>query len=186
MPLIYLLRFINQLGRIIFIPILPLFILSLIHNPDKVNSTTGIIMGASSAATAIFSIFLGRMGDRSDHRMIVLCCLASSCLSFFMQSFVHTDWHLMWLQVLYGAALGGTVTGISALLANHTPIGSEGAVYGLDNAVNAAARVIGPMLGVAILSWKGPRMVFGTAALLYLIATLLAAARLFTLRKGSG
>jgi MFS family permease len=32
-PLIYALRFINQMGRIIFIPILPLFIMSLIDNP---------------------------------------------------------------------------------------------------------------------------------------------------------
>lgn len=60
--LIYALRFINQTARIIFIPILPLFIITLIDNPDRVNSYTGIVIGASSAATAIFSVFFGRMG----------------------------------------------------------------------------------------------------------------------------
>ena len=37
-PLAYTLRFINQMGRIIFMPILPLFILALIDNPDRINS----------------------------------------------------------------------------------------------------------------------------------------------------
>jgi len=35
--------------------------------------------------------------------------------------------------------------------------------------------MIGPLLGVGIAAWIGPRMVFGTAALLYLTAALLAA-----------
>ena len=78
------------------------------------------------------------------------------------------------LLIFYGTALGGTVTGISALLANATQEGDEGFVYGLDNAVNSCARMVGPMLGVAISGWLGFRMVFGTAALLYLLAGAIA------------
>ena len=75
--------------------------------------------------------------------------------------------------MLYGAALGGIITGISALLANYTQQGDEGAVYGLDNSITAGARMIGPLLGVGISTLFGIRMVFGTAALLYLIASVL-------------
>jgi DHA1 family multidrug resistance protein-like MFS transporter len=66
------------------------------------------------------------------------------------------------------------VTGISALLANTTREGDEGFVYGLDNSVNSGARMVGPMLGVTISGWLGLRMVFGAAALLYLLAGVLA------------
>ena len=173
--LAFILRFINQMGRIIFIPILPLFVLSLIDVPDKINSFTGIVIGASSAATAIFSIYLGRLGDRSGYRRIVITGLAVTAFLFLLQAVVTAGWQLLGLQVLYGVALGGIVPGISALLAVFSRQGDEGAVYGLDNAINSGARMIGPLLGVGISAWLGVRMVFGTAALFYLIAALLAA-----------
>jgi DHA1 family multidrug resistance protein-like MFS transporter len=173
--LAFILRFINQMGRIIFIPILPLFVLSLIDAPDKINSFTGIVIGASSAATAIFSIYLGRLGDRSGYRRIVIIGLAVTAFLFLLQTVVTAGWQLLGLQVLYGVALGGIVPGISALLAVFSQQGDEGAVYGLDNAINSGARMIGPLLGVGISAWLGVRMVFGTAALFYLIAALLAA-----------
>jgi DHA1 family multidrug resistance protein-like MFS transporter len=173
-PLAYTLRFINQMGRIIFMPVLPLFILTLIDNPDMINSYTGIVIGLSSAATAFFSIYLGRMGDRSGYRRTVIVCLLVVFVLFLLQALVSAGWQLLVLQMLYGIALGGIVPGISALLAVYSRQGDEGAVYGLDNAITSGARMIGPMLGVSIAAWFGVRMVFGAAALLYLTAALLA------------
>jgi MFS transporter, DHA1 family, multidrug resistance protein len=172
--LAYTLRFINQLGRIIFMPILPLFILSLIDSPQRINSFTGIVIGSSSAATAIFSVYLGRLGDRTGYRRIVIIGMISSFLLFLLQAVVSAGWQLLGLQVLYGIALGSIVPGISALLAVYSRQGDEGAVYGLDNAITSGARMIGPLLGVGISAWLGVRMVFATAALLYLAAGLLA------------
>lgn len=176
--LAYALRFINQMGRIIFIPILPLFILPLIDTPNRINSFTGIVIGSSSAATAIFSVYLGRLGDRSGYRRIVVIGLMVTSVLFLLQAVVTTGWQLLSLQVLYGIALGGIVPGISALLAVFSREGDEGAVYGLDNAITSGARMIGPLLGVGLAAWLGVRMVFGAAALFYLTAGLLAAWRL--------
>ncbi len=172
--LAYTLRFINQMGRIVFMPILPLFVLSLIDSPDKINSFTGIVIGASSAATAIFSVYLGRLGDRAGYRWIVIIGLLVTAFLFLLQTMVTAGWQLLGLQVLYGVALGGIVPGISALLAVFSRQGDEGAVYGLDTAITSGARMIGPLLGVGISAWFGVRMVFGTAGLLYLAAALLA------------
>ena len=173
-PLIYILRFINQMGRIIYIPILPLFIISLIDNPGRVNGFTGLVIGISSASTAFFSIFLGRIGDQRGHRRIVIPCLLCSALLFLIQSMVGAGWQLLILQLFYGVALGGIITGISTLLADYSQPGDEGAVYGLDSSITSGARMIGPMLGVAISAYIGIRMVFGAAALLYLVAGVLA------------
>ena len=171
--LLFLLRFINQIGQIIFIPILPMFIISMIDNPKQVNSYTGIVIGIASASTAIFSVFAGRVGDRTGHRPVVIICLLSAAVVFFLQSLSQYGWQLIGLQTCYGIALGGIITGISALLASYTQEGDEGAVYGLDNSINAGARMIGPMLGVSISVLFGVRMVFGTASLFYLIAGVL-------------
>jgi DHA1 family multidrug resistance protein-like MFS transporter len=172
--MLYSLRFINQMGRMIFIPILPMFILSLIGSPARVNSLTGLTIGIASAATAIFAVFLGRWGDRTDHRRILIACSLFCSVFFLLQTIVNNGWQLLALQALTGAALGGIIPGISALLANYTRQGDEGAIYGLDNSIVSGARVVGPMLGVSVAMWLGLRAVFATAALLYLSAAMLA------------
>lgn len=171
---IYSLRFINQMGRIIYFPILPLMVLSLIENPDQGNRFTGIVIGVSSAAAAIFAVYFGRLGDRIGHRPLLIVFFMCCSLLFALQAFVDAGWQLFALQTLYGIALGGIVPTISALLAQQTCQGDEGAVYGLDNSITSGARVVGPMLGVIISAWIGMRAVFGVAALLYFAAGLMA------------
>lgn len=180
--MLYSLRFINQMGRMIFIPILPMFILSLIDNPARVNSLTGLTIGLASAATAVFAVFLGRLGDRVGHRRVLIACSLGCCVFFLLQAMVNSGWQLFALQAFTGAALGGIVPGISALLANYSRQGDEGAIYGLDNSIVSGARAVGPMLGVSVGIWLGLRAVFASAALLYLSAALLA---VFGLRQKS-
>ncbi|WP_044346823.1 MFS transporter [Dethiosulfatarculus sandiegensis] len=172
--LIYSLRFINQMSRILFIPILPLFALTLLEDPEGVNSFTGVVIGLSSLATAFFSVYLGQVGDRGSHRKILIVCLALAGVFFVSHGFAQNAWQLLVLQVFYGVALGGSVTGISALLAHLTKHGDEGAVYGLDSSVNSGARMLGPLLGVGISAALGVRTVFFLAGSLYIVACILA------------
>ena len=141
--MVYCLRFINHMGRMIFIPILPMYLLALLVSADRVNSFTGLVVGIAAAATTAFAVFLGRLGDRIGHRRILIAC-SFCCFSFFgLQSLVADGWQLLLLQALTGAALGGIVPGISALLAHYTRLGDEGAAYGLDNSIVSAARMVG-------------------------------------------
>ena len=172
--IVYALRFINHLGRMIFMPILPMFLLALLVSPDRVNSFTGLVVGIAAAATTAFAVLLGRLGDRIGHRRILIVC-SICCFGFFTLQALATDgWQLLGLQALTGMALGGIVPGISALLAGYTNHGDEGAAYGLDNSVVSGARMVGPLLGVGIGMWLGLRAVFAAAALLYLVAAALA------------
>ena len=171
---LYSLRFMNHMGRMIFIPILPMFLLSLLDHSEGVNSYTGFVIGISSIATAFFAMFLGRLGDRIGHRGIIIICSFLCFLFFIFQSLAYMAWHILILQILTGAALGGIVPGISALLARTTQHGDEGVVYGLDTSIVSGARFVGPILGVSIAMGFGLRAVFITAALIYLFAALMA------------
>ncbi len=170
----YSLRFLDSLVRMLFLPILPLFALELIADATRVNSFTGLVIGSASASAAVFSVFLGRLGDRTGHRRIVILGSFLGFLSFLLQGVVTSGWQFLVLQVFAGIAHGGVVTGVSALLARYTACGEEGAVYGLDNSINSGARAVAPMIGVAIAIWLGLRAVFGAAALFYLAAAVLA------------
>jgi DHA1 family multidrug resistance protein-like MFS transporter len=170
----YSLRFLDSLVRMLFIPILPLFALELVTEATRVNSFTGVVIGAASVSAAVCAVFFGRLGDRTGHRPVVIWASLLGVLSFFLQSVVTSAWQFLALQVIAGIAHGGVVTGVSALLARYTACGEEGAVYGLDNSINSGARTVAPMIGVSIALWLGLRAVFGAAALFYLAAALLA------------
>jgi DHA1 family multidrug resistance protein-like MFS transporter len=170
----YALRFLDSLARMAFIPILPLFALELLSEAELVNSFTGLVIGSAAVAAAVFSVFFGRLGDRTGQRPIVIVCALTGFISFLMQAWAGSAWQVLLLQFLAGIAHGGIVTGVSALLARYTECGEEGAVYGLDNSINSGARALAPMIGVSIAVWLGFRAVFGAISLLYLAATTVA------------
>jgi DHA1 family multidrug resistance protein-like MFS transporter len=75
--------------------------------------------------------------------------------------------------MLSGFAAGGMIPTIAALMNLWSPAGSQGATYGLDTSVNAAARTVAPMVGAALAYWMGLRGVFGAAAIIYGLIALL-------------
>ncbi len=174
----YCLRFISQFGRMMIYPILPFFIQSLMNNPSRVNTFTGMVVGINSVFVTLSAIFLGRLGDRIGHTRILICCFIGGALAFLPQGFVTAPWQLLVLQAMAGMALGGIIPSISALLARFTPQGEEGVVYGLDNSVSSGARAFAPILGASVAIWMGLRTTFTAIGLLFFMAAILSLWRL--------
>ncbi len=174
----YLMRFLTQLGRMMILPVMPLFI-ALLLAQDKsgigVNTFTGLVIGVASATTMASAIYLGRLGDRLGHRRIVAVSALLAALLFMVQSLVTAGWQLLVLQALVGVALGGVIPTVSALLAGYTRPGIEGTVYGLDNTIVSGARAVAPLAGSGVALWLGLRATFAATAVVFLLAALLAA-----------
>lgn len=173
-PITYGLRFMVQLGRMMIVPIAPLFVQMLLGDRGGVNTFTGLVVGSASATTTISAIYLGRLGDRIGHRRILTLATLGAALLYLPQSLVVAGWQLLVLQALVGVAMGGIVPAISALLARYTREGEEGTVYGLDNSITSTARAIAPLLGAGVAAWAGLRVTFAVAAVIYLMAGALA------------
>lgn len=179
--LAYLVRFSAWLGRNLIVPFLPLFVAGIVADRSLAGIHTGIAIGLASASGTLSAIVLGRLGDRIGHRRILVVSAVATALAYLPMAAVRTVWQLDALNVLVGAAVGGVLPAISALLAQYTRAGREGSVYGLDNAVVAAARAVAPLLGgavVALLSTAAEpdyRGVFVAAGVLFLATATLAA-----------
>jgi DHA1 family multidrug resistance protein-like MFS transporter len=171
----FLIRFMTSMARMMILPIIPLFIASILVDSSKLNTFTGLVMGIASAATTISAVFLGKLGDRVGYRRVLIISLIIMGALYFPQGFVTAGWQLLVLQGLVGVALGGVLPIVSALLANYVKIGGEGAAFGLDNSINAAGRAVAPMLGAAIATGWGHTAVFVATGLVYLAAMLMAA-----------
>ncbi|MEM7028106.1 MAG: MFS transporter [Chloroflexota bacterium] len=147
------LRFMSNLARMAIYPILPLFLATLLTETDGFNTFTGLMFGVTAAASTATAVYLGKLGDRIGHRKIVLACAFLTGALYILQSQVGNEWQLFILQGLTGAAAGGILPALSALLARYTKPGEEGSVYGIDNGVGAGGRAVSPLVGsgVAIL-----------------------------------
>ncbi|MDQ3249924.1 MAG: MFS transporter, partial [Chloroflexota bacterium] len=157
------------LGSTITLPIASLFIVSLTGTETGAASITGIVIGAAAFASALSAAPLGRLGDRIGHQRILIGAAIGAALLYLPQAFVTTATQLAVLQALSGLAVGGLVPATAALMNLWAPIGNQGATYGLDNSVQAAARAIAPMVGAGIALGWGMRGVFASAAVVYLL-----------------
>jgi len=178
--LTFLLRFFTQLGRMLVFPFVPLFLELLLRGTAHLNTFTGLVTTIGSAAASISTLLLGRLGDRVGYRLIVITCTLSAAIFYVLQSFSTNGWQLLILQGLIGITIGGLFPSISALLANYSKPGEEGAVYGLDNSITAGARAVAPMLGSTVVMLFTLRSAFLATALLF---TITAAIALFFLPK---
>jgi DHA1 family multidrug resistance protein-like MFS transporter len=172
--LIYTLRAMSWLGRMTLVPVIPLFIQSLLPESARVSTFTGLVVGVAAATGTLSAIYLGRLGDRIGHRRVLYVSALTAGLFYLPQAYVTAGWQLLILQALVGAAIGGVIPAISALLSNFTRPGQEGAVYGLDSSVAAGARAVAPLIGAGVALWFGMPATFFVAGILFSLTAILA------------
>jgi DHA1 family multidrug resistance protein-like MFS transporter len=170
----YGLRFMSQLARMTILPILPLFIQTLVIGSIGLNTFVGLVIGASAATMTISSVYLGRLGDRIGHRKVLMVSVACAALLYIPQSMVKEGWQILVLQALTGVTMGGILPSISALLARYTEQGDEGAVYGMDSSITSAGRAVAPMVGGSVAAWLGLQATILTTAVLLFVTLVLA------------
>ena len=171
---VYLIRFVVWLGRNVIIPFAPLFMASLLADGARVGTFTGLMIGVASATGTGSAIYLGRLADRIGAKRVLVVSAVFAALFYLPQGFVESAWQLIVLQGLTGAAFGGIMPSLSALLSLYTQTGEEGAVYGLDNAVMSGGRAAAPLLGAALVFTVGFRGMFVATGGMLLATALLA------------
>lgn len=172
--LIFFFRFVSWLSRNILVPYLPLFMATLLMNQTRLNTLTGLTIALSSATGTITAVVLGRLGDRVGHKRILVSCALLASVAYLPQFWVQEVWQLLLLQALTGAAAGGIMPVLSALLNHYTEPGEEGAAFGFDTSVVSLSRAIAPMVGAAIVVMGGFRYIFLASSCLLVLTALLA------------
>lgn len=165
---LYGLTFLRSLGATLTTPILALFILSLNQGQQAgAAALTGLVIGAAALTSAISAVFLGRLGDRIGHTKVLVGSALAAMVLYAPQTWAQSAWQLILFQALGGLAIGGLVPSVAALMNLWGPAGQQGATYGLDNSVQASARVVAPLAAASIAAVVGYRGVFAGAAFVY-------------------
>jgi DHA1 family multidrug resistance protein-like MFS transporter len=163
----------NNLSNSVTRPMLPLFVQTITPTAADAATATGLIVGVSAMANAAAAVVLGKMADRLGRRRVLIACVVVASALHFPQMFTTNPTQLLILRVLVGLAAGGLVPVANAVIAEHTPDGRQGAIFGLSASLNAFGRALGPMLGTVVAtSWSVGGVFAVTGIMLGLVAIL--------------
>ena len=165
-------RFVMRLGFHSTRPIVPLLIQDIVPRGVHVASASGLVSGVSMAVGAVA---LGRLGDRVGYRRIMVACAVVSAILYLAHFSAGELSAVLFLQAGTALAMSGILVSIFASLTWVAPEGQEGAVYGVDQSVDAVVSSIGPVVGSALAASLGLRAPFIFAAGVFGLACVVAA-----------
>jgi DHA1 family multidrug resistance protein-like MFS transporter len=168
--------FVVRLAQMGVRPIMPLYVGELGRYDDhRAASIAGLAFGLLGLTSAFSSVYLGRRGDRTGHRTILLGCTLGAGLIYLPMAFVVAAWQMVVLQGLFGVAAGGLIPAANAIVANATPGERRGFIYGITASVSSLGGFFGPLAGAAVAASLGFRATFvGAAGLLLALTTAVA------------
>lgn len=114
----------------------------------------GIILSASSFATAIASAFVGKMFDRLSHAVIFIIAYVLYGISLAMIPFVSWEWQIFIPVIIFGVAQGINIPALQTVMANKAPLEYRGIFLSFNGMVLRIGQTTGPLLiGFVYLAW---------------------------------
>jgi multidrug resistance protein len=172
--------FIDMLGLLMILPLLPFYAKSLGAN----GLIVGLLVSSFSVAQLISAPIWGRFSDRYGRRPALIVGLVASAIAYVVFAYADSLWLLFLSRIVQGAG-GGTVSVIQAYVADATKPEDRAKSLGWLSAATNAGVAIGPVIGSWVQHWSThtPGLV---AAALCVINVVFASRYLTEARKPSG
>jgi multidrug resistance protein len=156
-------NFVDMVGFMIVLPLLPFYALDLQATPELV----GLLIAAFSIAQLVAAPFWGRVSDRYGRRPALLIGLTASAIAYVVFGFAESLWLLFLSRLVQGA--GGGTTGVAQAYVADTMAPRERAkALGWLSAATSAGVAFGPVIGsfAAHLGRAAPGLVAAALCLL--------------------
>jgi multidrug resistance protein len=135
-------NFVDMVGFMIVLPLLPFYALDLHASPEIV----GLLIAAFSIAQLVSAPLWGRVSDRYGRRPALLIGLTASALAYLVFGFAESLWLLFLSRLVQGA--GGGTTGVAqAYVADTMPPRERAKALGWLSAATSAGVAFGPVIG---------------------------------------
>ncbi len=141
--------FFNDTASEMLYPLLPIFITQVLGAPVAV---LGLIDGVAEGSAALFKTVFGRWSDRLGKRKpFVLCGYLASTVSKLVVALSRT-WGLVFVGRVLDKFGKGIRTGArDALLLDASNAANRGVVFGVQQSLDSAGAVAGPLIALALL-----------------------------------
>jgi DHA1 family multidrug resistance protein-like MFS transporter len=156
-------------------PIITIFVGQLVPE-GQVTIVSGVVISTAALGSIVSASYLGTLGDRVSHWVIISGCMAVAACLLVPQAYVVEAWQLIGLRFVMGIALGGLLPNITSVIRHNVPDGSAGSILGYLVTSQFAGQVVGPMVGGFVAGHFGVRAVFLTTATLLALGAVSACA----------
>jgi MFS family permease len=134
--------FVDMIGAMIVLPLLPFYVLKMGAKP----SIVGPLVSTFFIAQILFSPLWGRLSDRYGRRPMILAGLLLSAAAYTLFGLAHTLLLLFLSRLVQGAG-SGTVGVVQAYVGDSIPAAERAKALGWVTAATSAGVVIGPSIG---------------------------------------
>jgi len=140
--------FIDMVGLLMIVPLLPFYAESL----GAGGLVVGLLVSSYAVAQLISAPYWGRLSDRHGRRPALLVGLTASAIAYVIFGYATSLWLLFLSRIVQGAG-GGTVSVIQAYVADATAPEDRAKSLGWLSAATNFGVVIGPALGSFTMTW---------------------------------
>lgn len=155
--ILMLAAFMDMVGLLMVLPILPFYVKSLGHG----GLVVGVLVSAFAAAQLITAPLWGKFSDSYGRRPALLAGFTASAIAYlifaFALDFGGAALALLFLSRIVHGAGGGTVSVVQAYVADSTEPGERTKALGWLSAATNAGVAIGPVIGSLTAAAWGPR-----------------------------
>jgi multidrug resistance protein len=135
-------NFVDMIGNMIVLPLLPFYALKLEATPE----TVGRLIASFSIAQLLAAPLWGRVSDRYGRRPALLIGLSASAVAYVVFGLADSVWLLFASRIVQGA--GGGTTGVAqAYVADTIEPADRARALGWLSAATSAGVMIGPVIG---------------------------------------
>ena len=159
-------NFVDMIGFMIVLPLLPFYALKLQATPE----TIGRLIASFSIAQLVAAPLWGRVSDRYGRRPALLIGLTASAIAYVVFGLATSVWLLFLSRLVQGA--GGGTTGVAqAYVADTVVPGDRARALGWLSAATSAGVMVGPAIGsvAAHFGQAAPGLVAATLCLVNVI-----------------
>ncbi len=161
-------QFLFTLGNRAVYPVIPLLIQE-IGEAGRGILNTGYVFGLSSLASAVSSLFVARLLEKTSPYKILKDLFLLSFITFLPIYFIKTPSQFIILRIFTGLFVGGIIPAFNSFITEIVPHEARGKAFGFTSSAYSLGNAFGPLLGGLIGSYMDFREVFLFSGFVFLV-----------------
>jgi len=154
-------------------PIFPLFVDTMVSDPQKVSTFTGLMFALTGLTSAFSAMNIGKIIEKKPILFILIASLSGAGIFFLLQAFVVNITQLSLIRICLGLFYGSIIPIANTVISLSTPYQHKGKIFGISNSTTFLGNILGPITGSFVMTTFNIPTVFLLTGSIVILAGLI-------------
>ena len=141
-------------------PIFPLFMETLVSNPNTISTFTGLMFALTGLMAAFTAVNVGKLIENKPSMLLLTLSLIGTGLFFLPQGYASNIIQLAFMRIGLGLFYGAIIPIANTIISLSTPSEHRGKVFGVSYSTTFLGNIFGPVFGGLIMTTFNLQTVF--------------------------